>query len=162
MTDIEKNLLKIDLCCRLPYNVKVHAKYTDLGETIELDGIVKMIDADGVVGIEVINDFSSAWTYVQIDNVKPYLFPLSSMTEEQKRELLDLTGYEARCEESCGFDSWGFYVNIVGEYKYEDSKKSIILYPDDIGIDWLNKNHFDYRGLIEKDLAIDATGLNVY
>ena len=90
MTDTEKNLLKIDLCCRLPYNVKVHAKYTDLGETIELDGIVKMIDADGVVGIEVINDFSSAWTYVQIDNAKPYLFPLSSMTEEQKKELQSL------------------------------------------------------------------------
>lgn len=29
-------------------------------------------------------------------------------------------------------------------------------------IDWLNKNHFDYRGLIEKGLAIDATGLNIY
>ena len=58
--------------------------------------------------------------------------------------------------------SWGFYVNIVGDYKYEDNQESIILYPDDVGIDWLNKNHFDYRGLIEKGLAIDATGLNVY
>ena len=29
-------------------------------------------------------------------------------------------------------------------------------------LDWLNKNHFDYRGLIEKGLAIDATGLNIY
>jgi hypothetical protein len=29
-------------------------------------------------------------------------------------------------------------------------------------IDWLNENHFDYRGLIEKGLAIDATGLNIY
>ena len=70
--------------------------------------------------------------------------------------------YEDCCEESCGFDSWGFYVNIVGDYKYEDNQESIILYPDDIGIDWLNKNHFDYRGLIKKGLAIDATGLNIY
>lgn len=28
--------------------------------------------------------------------------------------------------------------------------------------DWLNKHHFDYRGLIEKGLAIDATGLEIY
>ena len=87
MTDIEKNLLKIDLCCRLPYNVKVHAKYTDLGETIELDGIVKMIDTDGFVGIQVMYDISSSFICVDIDNVKPYLFPLSSMTEEQEKEF---------------------------------------------------------------------------
>lgn len=129
MTDIEKNLIKIDLCCRLPYNVKVHAKYTDLGETIEVDGIVKMIDDDGVVGIEVINDFSSAWTYVQIDNVKPYLFPLSSMTMEQAQQ-------------------WHKYANDRGG-----------LAPS---TDWLNAHHFDYRGLIPKGLAIDATGLGIY
>ena len=129
MTDIEKNLIKVDLCCRLPYNVKVHAKYTDLGETIEVDGIVKMIDDDGVVGIEVINDFSSAWTYVQIDNVKPYLFPLSSMTMEQAQQ-------------------WHKYANDRGG-----------LAPS---TDWLNAHHFDYRGLIPKGLAIDATGLGIY
>jgi hypothetical protein len=101
MIEDEKNLLLKDLCCRLPYNVKVHAKYTDIGETIDVDGIVKMIDDDGVVGIEVINDFSSAWTYVQIDNVKPYLFPVSSMTEEQEKEDYEickyyLNGYESK------------------------------------------------------------------
>ena len=36
------------------------------------------------------------------------------------------------------------------------------LYPNSDAIDWLNKNHFDYRGLIEKGLAIDATGKNIY
>ena len=35
-------------------------------------------------------------------------------------------------------------------------------YIDLDALDWLNKNHFDYRGLIEKGLAIDATGLNIY
>lgn len=134
MTDIEKDLIKQDLCCRLPYNVKVHAKYTDLGETIEVDGIVKMIDADGVVGIEVINDFSSAWTYVQIDNIKPYLFPLSSMTEEQKEEWKALLIREA----------YGTSDNVVTPQ------------------DFYCKYHFDYRGLIEKGLAIDATNLNIY
>jgi hypothetical protein len=42
MIEDEKKLLLKDLCCRLPYNVKVHAKYTDLGETIEVDGKVEM------------------------------------------------------------------------------------------------------------------------
>ena len=50
MTHVEKALFIKNLSCRLPYGVKVHAKYTELGETIELDGIVKMIDADGIVG----------------------------------------------------------------------------------------------------------------
>ena len=60
-----------------------------------------------------------------------YLFPLSSMTDEQEKE----------CQQ------------IKHSYYYDDS---FVLF------DWYNKNHFDYRGLIEKGLAIDATGLNIY
>ena len=59
-------------------------------------------------------------------DIRPYLFPLSSMTDEQLEEF-----------EKCGLASYHDY-------------------------DWYNKNHFDYRGLIEKGLAIDATGLNIY
>ena len=143
MTDIEKNLVKIDLCGRLPYNVKVHAKYTDIGETIELDGIVKMIDDDGVVGIEVINDFSSAWTYAQIDNIKPYLFPLSSMTERQCYELSSIR--------SSFQDCWKYIKTPI--------PLSICNFEQ---IEWFHKNHFDYRGLIEKSLALDATNLGIY
>lgn len=123
----EKELLLKDLCARLPYGVKVHAKYIDIGETIEVDGVVKMIN----VGIEVINSFSSAWTYVQIDNIKPYLFPLSSMTKEQNKE------------------------------EYEICKNYLNGYESNL-IDFYHKNHFDYRGLIEKGLAIDCTNLNIY
>lgn len=142
MTKEEKDLLLKDLSARQPYNVKVHAKYTDLGETVELDGIVKMIDNDGVVGIEIIN-FSSArtyvpWTYVQIDNVKPYLFPMSSMTEEQRNE------YHNLC--SVGTDD-------CGDIVYFDTYESI---------DYLNKNKFDYRYLIPMNLVKDAIGLGIY
>ena len=122
-----------DLCGRIPYNVKIHAKYTDLGETIELDGIVKMVDTDGFVGIEVMYDRSSSFICADIDNVKPYLFPIASMTEEQKDEFDRLYTYDA-----------------------------LIIEPQWKLIDWLNRNHFDYGGLIEKGLAIDATGLNIY
>lgn len=134
MTDIEKNLLKIDLCCRLPYNVKVHAKYTELGETVELDGIVKMIDTDGVVGIEVMYDTSSSFICVDIDNVKPYLFPLSSMTEEQKKELQLLIIQDAFGTSDNTFTTQDFYC----------------------------KYHLDHRGLTERDLANNANESNIY
>lgn len=154
MTQEDKALLLKDLCARLPYGVIV--------ETPKGKGHVCDINLT-IFGTEIgVNINPTIRDTFDIEDIQPYLFPLSSMTEEQKRELLTLAGYEARCEESCGFDSWGFYVNIVGEYKYEDNQESIILYPDDIGIDWLNKNHFDYRGLIPKGLANDVTGLNIY
>ena len=152
MKQKDKKLLLKDLCARLPYRVKVQRySYENDIETIET---LREIDSDGYMATLECD------TLMTIS--KPYLFPLSSMTEEQKRELLELTGYESRCEESYGFDSWGFYVNIVGEYEYENNQESIILYPDYIGIDWLNKNHFDYRGLIPKGLANDATGKGIY
>lgn len=134
MTDIQKNLIKIDLSCRLPYGVKVHAKYTDLGETIEVDGIVKMVDTDGFVGIEVMYDTSSSYICVDIDNVKPYLFSLSSMTEEQKEEWKSLLIRETYGTSDNTFTPQDFYC----------------------------KYHLDYRGLIENDLANVADGLNIY
>lgn len=71
---------------------------------------------------------------VKLTDCQPYLRPMSSMTQEEKQEYQFLT-------ERWMYDS---------SYSIGDS------------IDWLNKNHFDYRGLIEKGLAIDATGLNIY
>ena len=65
---------------------------------------------------------------------KPYLFSLSSMTDYQKSDYQFIT------------ERW-----------MNDPSHSI-----SDSIDWLNKNHFDYRELIEKGLAIDATGLNIY
>lgn len=138
MKQEHKEILLKELCGRLPYNVKVHAKYTDLGETIELDGIVKMVDTDGFVGIEVMYDTSSSYICVDIDNVKPYLFPLSSMTEEQNFEFHSLQVENSK----------------DGSYSTIDECYIII--------DWCNKNHFDYQGLIPMGLAIDATGLNIY
>lgn len=138
MTDIEKNLLIKDLSCRLPYRVKVHAKYTDdLGETIEVDGIVKMIDADGIVGIEVMYDTSSSFIGVDIDDVKPYLFPLDSMTEEQDKEF-------ALLQTNPGQEGFLYAWNCATMMK------------------WLIENNFDYNGLIPKGLAKDASGKNIY
>ena len=163
LTKEDKELLVKDLTGRLPYAVTVEHTNTGMRGTLRDLVVYPTYNEDDTVKDYICTtNFFGDGDYFYIEYFKPYLFPMSSMSEEQKKELLELAGYEARCEESCGFDSWGFYVNIVGDYKYEDNQESIILYPDDIGIDWLNKNHFDYRGLIEKGLAIDATGKNIY
>jgi len=145
MTQEDKELLLKDLCARLPYGVKVNAKYTDLGETIEVDDIVKMIDADEFVGIEVMYDRSSSFICANIDDVKPYLFPMSSMTEEQKKE----------------YNFWKHEVPVC-HYEYGDVVEEVELFDSPESFEYLIENHFDYRGLIEKGLAIDATNKNIY
>ena len=125
MTQKDKELLYKDLCARLPYGVVLDSPdpVDDLwDEAISIDASTKTVTL--LYNERVFN----------IDEVKPYLFPLSSITKEQKKE----------------------YQYIIERWMY-DSSYSI----SDI-TDWLNKNHFDYRGFIEKGLAIDATGLNIY
>ena len=127
MTQEHKELLLKDLCARLPYGVKFMFNkniYTTKG----LDLIVTD-EGDWEYAVNA-KDIAP----IEIDFIKPYLFPLSNMTEEQQKEYQYITE-RWMCDSS---------------YSIADS------------IDWLNKNHFDYRGLIEKGLAIDATGLNIY
>lgn len=122
MTQEEKYLLLKDLCYRLPYGVKVQD---------ELGRINKLVIGNADLNRLYYNDFS---IYSEKNISLPYLFPLSSMTEEQKQE----------CQ------------NIKEREMYNPLRS--------IGdnIDWLNAHHFDYRGLIPMKLAIDATGLNIY
>lgn len=125
----EKDLLLKDLCARLPYGVRYrHFAWDDKCGEIYIAARIYSINTDGYVK----NCYDDETVY--IDNIRPYLFPLSSMTEEQKKEYQYIT-------ERWMYDS---------SYSISDST------------DWLNKNHFDYRGLIEKGLAIDATGKNIY
>ena len=122
MVQEDKELLLKDLCARLPYGVKINTiqgDFTLLGLTNE-----RVFTTCEIEGYH--NDFP-------IELIKPYLFPLSSMTEEQEKEYNDLNCYELGC--------------------FPHSEEAL---------DYLTKNHFDYRYLIEKGLAIDATGLNIY
>jgi hypothetical protein len=80
---------------------------------------------------------------IDIDNIRPYLFPLSSMTEEQKKEYDSIIYHNIELH-------WERYYNVIDVDCYEE------LY------DFYNKNHFDYRGLIPMGLAIDATDKNIY
>lgn len=143
ITKEDKELLLKDLCARLPYGVKV------------LVDNKHWIDFDGRTPSKLTFDNSYRLLYVgtNLGYVKPYLFPLSSMTEEQKKEFLSVAGYEVR-EEDCGRHTETYYYDMVG---HENN-----FYPNSDAIDWCIKNNFDYRGLIPKGLAIDATGLNIY
>lgn len=137
MTKEEKDLLLKDLCGRLPYGVKL--LHTPTNEITNLEMIGNgVIDGD-------IHDL--------IENFKPYLFPLSSMTVKQRDEFVKFADYEPRLED-CGRHQELYYYDLVG---HENN-----LYPNSDAIDWLDKNHFDYRGLIPMGLAKDATGLYVY
>ena len=124
MTQNEKDILLKDLCARLPYFTKVQIK----NEIVVLDSIC---DDDGY-HFNFIGDDREG---VNIENIKPYLFPLSSMTEEQRKEFATTLKYFPAEE----IDFWTLNT-----------------------FDWCNKNHFDYRGLIPMGLANDATGLNIY
>ena len=120
MKQEHKELLLKDLCARLPYRVKI-----SVNDNIE-----------SLQGINVLDNVVEYGSFLSsdIEEVKPYLFPMSSMTDEQKQE----------------------YQHITERWMYDSS------YSISDSIDWLNVHHFDCRCLIEKGLAIDATGLNIY
>ena len=143
MTQKDKELLMKDLCARLPYDVKIEYN----GDVRDLIGITL-----GRVSI------SKTFNDKDVEDIRPYLFPLSSITEEQSMELFKLFGINL--VDSIGAD----YIKInecTGITFFLNKGFDVETHLDKL-IDWLNKNHFDYRGLIEKGLALDATGLNIY
>ncbi len=155
MTQNEKVLLMKDLCSRLPYGVKVKFKVNEVIAIEEkfiynVDGEYSYItDGKSYLTLDIIKALFNNY----LDEIKPYLFPMSSMNEEQRKEFIQCAGYECREEENgCHYER--YYYDMVG---HGDN-----MFPDADGIDWLNKNHFDYRGLIEKGLAIDCSNLNIY
>ena len=149
MTQEDKELLLIDLCARLPYGVRYrHFAWGDeRGEKCVAAQIYSIISLGYVK-----NCYDDGTDYIA--DVRPYLFPLSSMTEEQKKEL-----------------NKKFNVQLLGNDIYSIHYHSEGCWDTDLELDfqdwlwfinWCYKNHFDVNKLIEKGLAIDATGLNIY
>lgn len=122
MTNEQKQLLLKDLCARLPYGVKLKGttrRFDDTCEEEYVDVIVEGVLTD-VHSYKTIEVTVGLMNECEIDTVKPYLRPMSSMDGEEKEEYINtfLTMWDA--------------------------------------VDWLNSHHFDYRGLIEKGLALEA------
>ena len=127
MTQEDRDLLFKDLCARLPYEVKC-----DINDNkpYTLSSISNDYDGTLIRFKEQKNGFNME---VYLSEVKPHLFPLSNMTEEQKQELKGLIMKNA------------FSNNTTFTQQ-----------------DFFCKYHLDYRGLIQLGLAIDATNKNIY
>ena len=130
MKQEDKELLLKDLCARLPYGVKGNFQNSD-------DELLK--------NITITYEYLKPNGMVMKGDIKPYLFPLSSMTEEQKKEYNRLKHEIPVCH-----------------YEYGDVVEEIELFDSPESFKYLIKNHFDYHDLIPMGLALDATGLNVY
>ena len=137
MTQEDKELLLKDLCARLNTKLVCSIYRTDdqgIGYRNEI--------LHGYCNIDTWDEFyfgeDCGISINDISKIKPYLRPMSSMTEEEVEEYRNIDNRSY----SCPMD----YAHIPASER----------------INWLNKNHFDYRGLIPIGLAIDATNLNVY
>ena len=137
MTKEEKQLLLKDLCARFPYGVKglhrgqVHELFTIDGREVNN----ACIQVDGY----------DAW--FSVDTFKPYLRPMSSMTDNERGE------YRKAFDKDFTILEDSLITPIA--YKYADGTivRDRILFNE---LDWLNENMFDYRGLIPMGLALEA------
>ena len=141
MTQKDKELLLKDLCSRLLYGVILK---TDNVFPQKLEGI--SFDKDTFV--VWVSDGGFTLDYM---DCKPYLFPFSSMTEEQWNNAprVNLTNFT--------FESLKCGCFTIASYTCENDLHDLITF-----VNWLIKNHFDVNNLIPMGLAIDATGLNIY
>ena len=157
MTQSEIDLLIKDLCTRLPYGTKyeidgfkpnVKCRNGKLDDNV-WNAISLIIDTESeyheLCHIKHINPDGIIYhNYVHFSRLKPYLFPLSSMTKEQKVE----------------FDKMA---ELDSEYIITQVKNDAPNWTSGLNrFNWLLKNHFDVCGLIPMSLANDATGLNIY
>ena len=126
MTQEEKQLLLKDLCARLPYGLKVNCEKYQRPVTVLYAGNIDEVKFKETGGI------------AHICIIKPYLRPLSSITEEEKEEASEAIEIELKALQGPG----GFTVENAASYAFM--------------IDFYNKHHLDYRGLIEKGLALKA------
>ena len=126
MTKEQKEILLKDLCARLPYGVK--CTYYDKCIDEEEQGTITGMQNDTYFVIDGV--------CIDVENVKSYMFPMSSMNErlrEEHKDLLDNDGYTL------------------------DANGNVFTLQD-----FYCKYHLDYRGFIPMGLAVDATNLNIY
>lgn len=156
MKQEDKILLVKDLCSRLPYGVRVCHMTSEFSGVLHNISVLHMYEGnsdsdkyDSIVDyVSDIDFFDDGYPY-EVEEFKPYLFPLSSISSEQLKEVSEILGKDVEV-----FDN---YLNIV-----EHTRNTFSYLELDALFDWFNKNHFDYRNLIEKGLAIDCTNLNIY
>lgn len=137
----------VDISARAPYGLKV--AYSTKDNPGVLDKVADVIGIDARFGMIKIQDGHGVLYGLQpSESIKPMLRPMSSMTEDEKEELLDRL---PKC--------WSLEIDKLGDLYFDICDAS---YPDielltDI-IEWLHKHHFNYR--LPKHLFIDVTKEN--
>lgn len=144
MTEKQKEFLLADISARLPYGVKCAEIYPD-GNKFENVWDIIRVSKYVEDGIHISNCKTIYGYCSQIQNIKPYLFPLDSITIEQERELSKLG--VSYCEYALHDDIRGLGIMVDEAY---------------IFFEFCYKHHIDFLGLIDMGLAIDATGKNIY
>ena len=146
----EKEILLKDLCARLPYGaIGIYSWKGKKPYNRELTG-------------SLYDELNSSWDSTEDSEFIVYLRPMTSMTEEEKRELEHISeeyfgkALDKQLQESLSSNIQESLSSNINEGEVLEYIASSVI------VDWLNAHHFDYRGLIEKELAIDATELNIY
>ena len=143
MTQEDKELLLKDLCSRLLYGVICKCYHTEFDEW---DGKPFIAEYNDTLQNIDVNDFFllvGGFSY-EIDEIKPYLRPLSSMTEEEREELRQEQIKDEQLFTDC--------------IKNHPEMRGLII--PHFASEWCDKNMFDHRGLIPKGLAIEVTKEN--
>jgi len=137
MTKEEKQVLLKDLCPRLPYGVKYcrESWNYEWDQEMSVVEVLEDIDKDGYINYHKV---------YKVDDIKPYLLPMSSMTEEEKEELKQEHIKDEKLYAEC----------LTKAANGDDSMRGKVI--PHFAADWCNKNHFDYRGLIPIGLALEA------
>ena len=154
MKQEDKELLLKDLCARLPYGLMFQSCHSEGG-----------IEGKGTFDFEIGDDvtLSKLKQLCELNNNKPYLRPISSMTEEEKHDLLvTVVGNEGveyfQVLPDGTIDNTDEATQDLNKFNIHwinFDKDTVTLY-----LNWLNEHYFDYHGLIEKGLAIAVTEEN--
>lgn len=141
MKQEEKELLLKDLCARLCYGVILHDEYC------KKDYKLISLDANGFINYDLANS---------ITHIKPYLRPMSSMTEEEAMKVAELWGFKDILSISVKEN----YISVELDDGVAGSETYTIWFKEMVSsielFDWLNSHYFDYRGLIPRGLALEA------
>ena len=134
MEQKDRELMIQDLCARLPYGVFVETKENGYN----WGGVLKVY-CNGKFGLNLNRPYD-------VSEIKPYLRRESSMTEEEKEECVEM---------GIGYWDSGHYED--DEHSFLYGGKTFQLIPCSDAYDYCNRNHIDYRGMIDRGLALEAT-----
>lgn len=146
----DKDLLLRDLCARLPYGVKILHEGWNYEWDDELSTVERVVGIDDkFVYTKVINthngeEYRDDKHTISLFDDKIFLRPMSSMTEEERHEIQEILGKDVEIPDD--------FIHII-----DSSRKSFSFIEIQAVFDYLSAHHFDYRGLIKKGLAIEAS-----